>query len=75
MPLGRSLPSRLQYPQGAFVTLKQEGRLRGCIGYMAEDTPVGVTAGYMAVQAGVNDSRFPPVSSRNSPASKSRSPF
>ena len=62
MPLGRSLPSRLQYPQGAFVTLKQEGRLRGCIGYMAEDTPVGVAAGYMAVQAGVNDSRFPPVS-------------
>jgi AmmeMemoRadiSam system protein B/AmmeMemoRadiSam system protein A len=62
IPLSRNLAPRLQVLQGAFVTLKQHGELRGCIGHLAGDFPLGLTTGWMAVQAGENDPRFPPVS-------------
>jgi AmmeMemoRadiSam system protein A len=62
VPLTRNLPARVQFPQGAFVTLKNRGELRGCIGHLVGDFPVGLTTAWMAVQAGLNDSRFPPVS-------------
>lgn len=62
VPLARNLPPRLQFPQGVFVTLKQNGELRGCIGHLVGDFPVGLTTNWMAVQAGVNDPRFSPVS-------------
>jgi AmmeMemoRadiSam system protein B/AmmeMemoRadiSam system protein A len=61
IPLARNLAPRLQFPQGAFVTLKQHGELRGCIGHLVGDFPLGLTASWMAVQAGEYDSRFPPV--------------
>jgi len=61
VPLARDLAPRLQVPQGAFVTLKQHGELRGCIGQLAGSFPLGLTTSWMAVQAGVNDSRFSPV--------------
>jgi AmmeMemoRadiSam system protein A len=61
IPLTRNLSSRLQFPQGAFVTLKQRGKLRGCIGSLAGNFPLGLTTAWMAVQAGVYDSRFSPV--------------
>jgi len=61
IPLARDLAPRLQFPQGAFVTLKQHGELRGCIGQLAGEFPLGLTTSWMAVQAGVNDSRFSPV--------------
>jgi AmmeMemoRadiSam system protein A len=35
--------------------------LRGCIGNLAGDFPLGQTTAWMAVQAGLNDSRFSPV--------------
>jgi AmmeMemoRadiSam system protein A len=47
--------------QGAFVTLKQHGKLRGCIGHMAEDRPLCHTVGRMALQAAFNDHRFSPL--------------
>jgi AmmeMemoRadiSam system protein B/AmmeMemoRadiSam system protein A len=64
VPLARNLSARLQYPQGVFVTLKNHGELRGCIGHLTGDFPVGLTTGWMAVQAGENDPRFSPVSAK-----------
>lgn len=61
VPLGRNLPSRLQVPQGAFVTLKKHGELRGCIGHMASDTALGQTVGAMALEAAFGDPRFGPL--------------
>lgn len=61
IPTTRNLPPRLQFPQGVFVTLKQHGELRGCIGRLVGDFPVGLTTAWMAVQAGENDPRFPRV--------------
>ena len=48
-------------PAGAFVTLKENGELRGCIGHMAEDTPLYLTVQKMALAAGLQDTRFNPV--------------
>jgi AmmeMemoRadiSam system protein B/AmmeMemoRadiSam system protein A len=62
LPLSRNLSARLQFRQGVFVTLKQNGELRGCIGHMPADFPLAVATGYMAVQAGINDPRFSPIS-------------
>jgi hypothetical protein len=61
IPATRNLTPRLQFPQGVFVTLKQHGELRGCIGHLVGDFPVSLTTAWMAVQAGENDSRFPRV--------------
>jgi hypothetical protein len=60
--LVRGVSSRLLVSQGAFVTLKDRaGRLRGCIGHLAQDRPIGQLVGAMAMQAALNDRRFPPV--------------
>lgn len=48
--------------QGAFVTLTKKGDLRGCIGHMAEDTPLSITVAKMALSAALHDTRFYPVS-------------
>ena len=61
VPLARNLSPRLQLTQGVFVTLKDHGELRGCIGHLIGDFPVGVATAWMSVQAGENDTRFPPV--------------
>lgn len=58
----QGLPDRLQEHTGAFVTLKREGRLRGCIGYILPRKPL-----YQAIlENGFNaariDRRFIPVS-------------
>lgn len=44
--------------QGAFVTLKTNGKLRGCIGRLASDTPLHKVVSEMAVSAATEDSRF-----------------
>jgi len=46
---------------GAFVTLTQNGILRGCIGYIVSDQPLFQTVCEAAVQASQSDPRFPPV--------------
>ena len=53
-------PSLLQ-ERGAFVTLKENGRLRGCIGYTAPIKPLWETVRDVARFAALQDPRFPPV--------------
>ena len=47
-------------PGGAFVTLWEDGELRGCVGYLDETMPLGRSVG-MAAVAAANDLRFDPV--------------
>jgi len=49
-------------PGGAFVTLKTDGRLRGCIGHFTGTGTLGSTVIAMAREAAVSDPRFIPVS-------------
>jgi AmmeMemoRadiSam system protein A len=60
-PSGAGLPPAASLPRGAFVTLKKAGELRGCIGRLEPDAPLGATVAGMAVAAAVRDPRFPPV--------------
>jgi AmmeMemoRadiSam system protein A len=46
---------------GAFVTLREQGELRGCIGNLVGSQPLYLTIRDMAVEAAVDDPRFPPV--------------
>jgi AmmeMemoRadiSam system protein A len=46
---------------GAFVTLHHRGDLRGCIGHVEANEPLGRVIARCAVAAGVSDPRFPPV--------------
>ncbi len=48
--------------RGGFVTLKKNGRLRGCIGYIDAVKPLYETIGEMAYSAAFSDYRFEPVS-------------
>ncbi len=47
--------------RGAFVTLKKNGELRGCIGYVAPISPLYQTVRDVAAYAAVRDTRFSPV--------------
>jgi hypothetical protein len=58
VPLARGFNATLQQPRGAFVTLKKKGELRGCIGRIIGDEPLGKIVGTIAIQAAFNDSRF-----------------
>ena len=44
---------------GVFVTLKEDGNLRGCIGHTQADTPLYRVVQEMAVSAATGDPRFP----------------
>ena len=48
--------------RGAFVTLRVNGALRGCIGQVEAERPLVITVGECAAAAAVQDPRFPPVS-------------
>ncbi len=52
-------PSLAQTGPGAFVTLTIHERLRGCIGYISSDKNIFETVCDAAVQAAMNDPRFP----------------
>ena len=47
---------------GCFVTLKEKGRLRGCIGTIVGESPLVRNVWRMAQLAAFDDPRFPPVS-------------
>ncbi len=64
--VGISTPA-LEEKCGAFVTLHEGGRLRGCIGYVVAVKPLYVTVREMAVQASQHDPRFPPVQASELP--------
>jgi hypothetical protein len=51
----------LAAPRGAFVTLRLQGSLRGCIGRFDPDGTLARTVAAMAVAAASQDPRFPPV--------------
>ncbi|MDR2344760.1 MAG: AmmeMemoRadiSam system protein B [Planctomycetaceae bacterium] len=60
---------RLQTPEiadipllGAFVSLKNNGELRSCMGMMSDQMPLGEAVEQAAVHAAKDDPRFPPIS-------------
>jgi MEMO1 family protein len=57
----KTLPSALKQPAGAFVTLKIDGDLRGCIGRFEAVEPLYKVVQQMAVASSTQDSRFPEV--------------
>jgi AmmeMemoRadiSam system protein A len=56
--------SDLARNQGAFVTLKVEGELRGCVGYPLPVKPLFETVAETAVAAASQDFRFDPLSQK-----------
>jgi uncharacterized protein len=47
--------------RGIFVTLRNDGRLRGCIGVVEADTALGDSVARCAAGAALQDPRFPPM--------------
>lgn len=62
LPLPRDVPAGLHgRRQGAFVTLKERGQLRGCIGRIAHDGPLPQLVSRVAFEAAFRDPRFQPL--------------
>jgi len=55
-------------PRGAFVTLKEGGQLRGCIGYVSPIKPLYLAVRDVARFAALEDSRFRPVGAAELPS-------
>ncbi|MGW8256441.1 MAG: AmmeMemoRadiSam system protein B, partial [Thermoguttaceae bacterium] len=47
---------------GAFVSLKNQGRLRSCCGYLGQSVSLADAVSQAAVRAAKDDPRFPPIS-------------
>ena len=62
LPVPADEPEALRNARGAFVTLKEHGDLRGCIGYMSPVKPLAETVRDVAAFAALEDRRFRPVS-------------
>ena len=58
----KELDPLLNKPLGAFVTLREAGELRGCIGNMVGSGPLYQTIADMAIEAATGDPRFPKLS-------------
>jgi hypothetical protein len=58
MELEPSSNPALQIPAGCFVTLRNRGRLRGCIGTLSSDAPLWKTVQTMGAAAATMDRRF-----------------
>lgn len=61
------LTPKLAELRGVFVTLKEHGDLRGCIGYIEGIKPLYLAVAEMAVAAAVGDPRFPEVTENELP--------
>jgi AmmeMemoRadiSam system protein A len=59
-----ALTERLKEHRGVFVTLKEHGDLRGCIGYIEGIKPLNEAVRDMAIAASTEDYRFPPVDAK-----------
>ncbi|MCI1785737.1 MAG: AmmeMemoRadiSam system protein B [Bacteroidales bacterium] len=55
---GENLTGTLESECGAFVTLNEDGHLRGCIGHFGENIPLYKTVAMMARAAAFEDTRF-----------------
>ncbi|KPK44618.1 MAG: hypothetical protein AMJ65_02490 [Phycisphaerae bacterium SG8_4] len=65
-PKSKSDDPQLNAPCGCFVTLKNRGRLRGCIGQFTSDDPLVELVAEMAKASATGDPRFlaDPITSR-----------
>ncbi|HGY10061.1 MAG TPA: AmmeMemoRadiSam system protein A [Oceanithermus profundus] len=61
------LPPRLAAPGASFVTLTQDGRLRGCIGSLEPRRPLAEDTHQNALAAAFRDPRFPPLAAHEWP--------
>jgi AmmeMemoRadiSam system protein A len=59
--LGVTVSDAMSRPRAAFVTLTQNGRLRGCIGDIFPQRPLYKSVILNAINASINDRRFSPV--------------
>jgi MEMO1 family protein len=58
----KSIPENLRKPLGAFVTLKINGMLRGCIGRFISSEPLYNVVQESAISSAFDDPRFSPLS-------------
>jgi AmmeMemoRadiSam system protein A len=61
------LSAGLLEPAAAFVTLRERGELRGCIGLLRFEVPLWVNVGDAAAAAALDDPRFYPVTPEELP--------
>ncbi|MFC1477291.1 AmmeMemoRadiSam system protein A [candidate division KSB1 bacterium] len=61
IPVEEMAAEIMRTPCGAFVTIRNKGDLRGCIGYIVASKPLIMTVREMAVSAATNDPRFSPL--------------
>jgi len=61
VPTNCAAAQSLNQPAAVFVSLHQNGSLRGCIGSMTADRPLCEAVARMAVSAALEDPRFPPL--------------
>jgi len=69
---GQLLPPLPEVPgaalrRGAFVTITEAGALRGCVGRVADERPLGDVVREMTVAAARDDPRFAPVTPEELP--------
>lgn len=67
IPTGGFHPDLLEH-RGTFVTLKQHGKLRGCIGSLTASRPLFVDVVHNALAAAFKDPRFKPVAAEEYPS-------
>ncbi|MBU1240976.1 AmmeMemoRadiSam system protein B [Myxococcota bacterium] len=65
---GLELGGLLSEPKAPFVTLKKNGRLRGCIGYLRPQGALWEAVASNAYSAALRDRRFKPVTAAELPA-------
>lgn len=68
--LGIRITPGLERVCGAFVTLHKQGQLRGCVGEITPRRALYKAVMEQAVNAGLNDTRFPPVEAPEIPELK-----
>jgi uncharacterized protein len=61
LPVHEVTAAQLLGQQGCFVTIKQHGALRGCIGNFSSEKPLHLLVQEMAVSAATRDPRFYPM--------------
>lgn len=69
-PNSNDISEILEANLGAFVTIKIENKLRGCIGYIQSDDELSKTIMNAAFQAAFNDPRFTPLTETEFPKIK-----
>ncbi len=68
LPCLQEEDQELLQPGALFVSLKQAGTLRGCIGSLEADRPLYLAVSSCAVAAATQDPRFPPLSLEELPS-------